>query len=1492
MKNKIIALFTFLMVLAPFIYKYSVDAQDVHLSSKEFLNYETLDVYNHPEAYIGYQAVFSPNRGNAEFINRELTQKVSVNYEDIFAEGVYVSGENIPVLITGYILDESNNLWLEIGEVEGYPLSEAIKQNPFVWYNRSLDNANLIIMPKKGTFTSETGMVEFKTKAEATARFISLPYDILRDLIVDVQYVAVQTGDQFYKIDASLLTADLLKENYDASIDYSKYVYVQDIYIVQILARVTTAYESLLNAQTKQEYEEIYASIPEEIKEQFNSLHLGKLEEHENSFVPDEVQEIYQQLISSTTSTQYEEIYNSLSEEIVEKLEEFFGTELENHLNELIRLDNIEYSETVMINGRPTEISVKGRIPEGADLVVGEVSLDTLQNEGFDLSKMNDLVFFADIKIMYEGKEWQPDGDKYIELTIGVDSEQYPDGTILQLYHKHKDVIYKNDVFVVMNGKITCYTLGFSLYVVDNTSDTTSAERYQSNSTITLEVGGEKVYYANVTTGYNTKGTWSVDDPNGAIYYTVHTSVTGDLGKDGVFAPWIEVVALKATPANDPVILTYKGTNGVTESYKLEVITPKAPKGQKALYIKDLVNSTGTITLAVVNENGVELTGALDGAKITWSRKDGARDIFITPQAYSTDYRSVNIAVDHAGLVESRRNENAQDDGGFDLVTYTASVILSDGTPLSANYTVYYQSEILNADFESIPAKYQDFSFFMNGYPGLYWKTTAPGFDNNISRDIEVADVSGNRNSEGFGVTRAADYATGGVQFAELNAEDFGALYQDIITAPHEDINWEFSHAPRQDESWAEKISNAMYLVIGPTEYAQQLDKDDLIELGKAAEKAGANNNNFKTGKASVSVVYEKVTYQVWYHDSGTIDRYGNATNGGPSSAIYGSAQSNYGWTNLKGTYTVPEDQYRTRLFFVSKPSTNTRSLNAGNLIDQAAAGQYKTYLIEYYEETYDKGVLKTNYLSTIEYRDENNVLRSVKGDQEGEALVYGHVELVNLELLITRAHDYLHKILINGKNLAYDIRYKGDDSAYVYVQNYPGTATVPANTGNTRTNYNGIDIVVQIFVRDTVIGIKKDVRLPNAMTPSQKINVMNGNGNGYQTKNTIYSLNSAGNKVYLEGVNEDKSPITNDISIKQPGPTGEYTGYVSHDNNPTLKQTYYVEESNVSNLVGLELTGVKMTTTLYKYGVGSKVLETVYYYQKTGQKIEDIPILFAPSELANNSKTVYIAPGQMPVSDGMYLSPSVDNQPDSGYKIAEVEITNAYVEKETIIHYKAIGNGKLKWVGGTEFVDVPTETIPYYSGQAIGAAVFAGTGARFVGWFLDEACTQPVQSINGVIGTDNSFKPNANIISADEVTFYAKFETNTIVIERENAEPGQTFVYHVQGTGGSTNEKLDIYVTVTCDETGKGKTQISEILNTNVTVTEMDDWSWRYNNPPNATRLPSQGGTFTSSVNKFTFTFTENNASKFLEEYWINAYADIRKNISVPKKTNNEQER
>ena len=1404
----------------------------------DFMDLEGDKAWLDPEVYLGYSAQFN----SVEYSGYRIGNIVDGEFVEVGEVPLAVGnealrniGQDYKVKIVDYYVDSTNNnLWYKVEALEGYTLPEEMVNNPYVLYLRAYDvNAfcdapRLTILPKKAMLYKDS-LVISKTM-EAASKSVELDAEYVPDFF-DVTYVK-SDNSLWYGYDLGDVSS------WNEEILTSEYRYVDQSYVLLIPADVTIAYEKLLEAETYEEYNEIFESIPDEIKEQFTSVHMNHIEEVEEE----------------------------LKSEVI-----------------------VELNETIMIDGKNIPITVLGNFVGNYSLSINPVSNNTLFDEGFEIEDIEDIVTALDIKVVdSEGNEWQPGSNQRVWVSIGVSELGYEDGRILRLDHKHGDEITVYEEVIVINGAITIVTDGFSIYTVQNVGSTNRVgTNYTNGQTIDLEIGDKKIIYCD--RNVNQDGTWEVEDTSGAIYYTVHTQSSA--GHDGVYAPWIEVVCLKESTS--PVKLTYRYPNN-TETVYLDIDVPTSKIGNKDLYITDDVNRTGRIIVSLCDNNGNDISEQLEGARFSWTRSD---NLFITPRAYGDNSynndgsglanSSINIAKDHAGLVEARKNGN-----DYEYVTYTVEAILADGTELDATYTVYYQSEFINANFEFPEAANRNYTYFVNGQDGLYWKTTAPGSSRNneyekLTMDIEIGEVTNFWRGDGqtpndgnagtkFGVARAADHDDGGTQFAELNAEAFGALYQDIISVPDEDIEWEFSHAPRRDQTtnsggWATDVSNAMFIVIGATENAQKITTQDQLEqLGlqaksKAAELGISDYDNGQTA-VEIEFIYGGVNYgkfSVWYHDAGTYDAKDSTTNSlYRDNGVYGK-NNNYGWSQIKGSYTTPENQYRTRLFFVSEPSEeNPNTLNAGNLIDRASGGIYKTYLIEYYEESFDS------------VTNEKTIKHLNQYDEKGRALIYSSEKMNNLNTIETKDGDYLHRILINGESYPYEIRstdpVTNKINASIYIEKYPGKAdyvTINGEEDHTN-NYDDYQIVVQVFVRDTVIAIEKEIGWPKdtsnneLMTPEQKLevitNLLSSDDQGYKT---VYDIRDT---------EEDKIiDIDSTIVIKNRSPEGNYTGYISPDNNPALNKHYVVTETYSTPIPGLELESVTLNVTRFRYGVGSN-------FDSDGD------------ESTNNIIYDVVGEGQYKIrgtstvvdklsTDEIYLSEIHELKPkEPGYKVAEIQVINSYKEKITTIKYQAVGNGKVAFIGSgvPEYIDTPTETLPFYSGKAKGAAVHPGKDAIFVGWYLDEECTQQVTAVDGVWDkTTNDFKPNANILNDTEVTFYAKFETASLTINRSNGDKGQTFIYQIaKNLKSNGTADMFIYVSLTCGADGKGSVSVLELGAGSYTVTELTDHSWRFNESDAVTsQTQTMANLDSGTVHELIYNFT----GKKSNNMWVNEYAD-----------------
>ena len=202
-------------------------------------------------------------------------------------------------------------------------------------------------------------------------------------------------------------------------------------------------------------------------------------------------------------------------------------------------------------------------------------------------------------------------------------------------------------------------------------------------------------------------------------------------------------------------------------------------------------------------------------------------------------------------------------------------------------------------------------------------------------------------------------------------------------------------------------------------------------------------------------------------------------------------------------------------------------------------------------------------------------------------------------------------------------------------------------------------------------------------------------------------------------------------------------------------------------------------------------------------------------------------------------------------------EPTTEEPTKETVnINYVPVGPA------GASFgsVDSASETVMVESGPAVGSTPTPGTGFKFVGWFKDQACTQPVDA---TWIENNKIIPQKTTEAYEAATYYAKFDyaVADLTIKQDGgiADENQTFIYVV--TGGDLPES-GIKVAVK----GNSSVTIRNLKIGSYTVTEETNWNWRCGTTGGSQSITLQG----AQTNEVRFTNTVSN-SKWLSG---NAYS------------------
>ena len=315
--------------------------------------------------------------------------------------------------------------------------------------------------------------------------------------------------------------------------------------------------------------------------------------------------------------------------------------------------------------------------------------------------------------------------------------------------------------------------------------------------------------------------------------------------------------------------------------------------------IQDALKTSGTLTV-----NNVE--GAVS---YKWERSaDGTNWEEVVRTKVSGDQYNLNqdgtalyVAMDY----HLKRTES--------LYAYkvTACDAAGDAIGVSDPFQVTYYDQLMNGGFEEPEVTTGCWNQISNGHEGLIWRTTGTGSYNSDGKDGQDVEIVRPAN----GLSQALkffkmDKAYGGEQFAEINCEAYGALYQDVLTVPGTTLHWQVAHAGRYGN-----------------------DQMEVIILDTAIAEANSNDLNSKviTDAAQTPATVKpqgtknEINYTDYEHYDATKPTYLTSPNGN------GQSGQKDAWTVYKGSYTVPEGQYVTRFFFAGR---NAKSPTEGNLVD------------------------------------------------------------------------------------------------------------------------------------------------------------------------------------------------------------------------------------------------------------------------------------------------------------------------------------------------------------------------------------------------------------------------------------------------------------------------------------------------------------------------------------------------------------------------------
>ena len=278
------------------------------------------------------------------------------------------------------------------------------------------------------------------------------------------------------------------------------------------------------------------------------------------------------------------------------------------------------------------------------------------------------------------------------------------------------------------------------------------------------------------------------------------------------------------------------------------------------------------------------------------------------------------------------------------------------------------------------------------------------------------------------------------------------------------------------------------------------------------------------------------------------------------------------------------------------------------------------------------------------------------------------------------------------------------------------------------------------------------------------------------------------------------------------------------------------------------------------------------------GTHQEDCPLYIAPEAPTEPEKTCTCgaADGTHQENCPLYVAPAEQGECTCDPKPAEGEAHQKdcplYVEQtqtleEVEIRYQVVGPENCGTLDiGIEHLLLPGigtesgsagESPSAASAEALGAVPTAAEGFRFVGWYKDEACTQPVDaswvSDNKLIPgkTKNYGTAEAPVMGYEAATYYARFENETASLTitmpswSGETDENQSFLFDV--TGPDEYSKRVVI-------NGSGSVTIKGLIAGKYSIKEVTGRSWRYRTTDSSkiiTLQPAKSETVSFSSNQ-----------------------------------------
>ena len=411
-------------------------------------------------------------------------------------------------------------------------------------------------------------------------------------------------------------------------------------------------------------------------------------------------------------------------------------------------------------------------------------------------------------------------------------------------------------------------------------------------------------------------------------YGFVKAQIGGDTyNKDAATLEYIK--ATFGNTPNDSKVYEYSNDAQTWKTYNTEP-TIYLVYTATGLSIKDELESTGDL-VPELNDN-LKNTITDKTVKYTWykSINDGefteVNRIKVTGETYNIENKNgldcLNVAMDEGTLSDTQTS-----------VKYKVGLKIDDQEEIySGEYNVRYYGELHNGGFETpVISAGSNWQFSNENYKaqGGVWQTTGTAdnkedyykYQDPDGADIEI--VTAKASLSGYAWNGTACDGRGAAntgQFAELNCQAAGALYQDVITYQGEKLNFWLSHRARGVHQDSNPEYDTMYVVIMPTSEAKKYStQDSLVNL---------INTHKDSTEDIVGTPYTEKVNKIICDD-----------NNNEGIFIERVTSDDQSWNSIKeeGQYLAKSSM--TRFFFVAG-ATASGNNTQGNFLDEVNFGQ------------------------------------------------------------------------------------------------------------------------------------------------------------------------------------------------------------------------------------------------------------------------------------------------------------------------------------------------------------------------------------------------------------------------------------------------------------------------------------------------------------------------------------------------------------------------